>query len=241
MMARSRNDEGFDLGAAVTRSLLGWGVLAGSFYLIVGITQGLLRDGFSFTEHPLSLLMLGDFGWVQRTNLILSGLMVIAAAFGFQRAMNPDKRAITIGVALGTHGLALIGGGIFPPDPVAGFPEPTSAAVATTSGLLHLAFGGIGFIALATASFFMAGWFRERNQTSQARRARLTGFTILIGFLGGAAMANSIVGVILLWVAVLIGWVWLTATSLRLYRVVPHPDLHVRQAARDSRPSQEQV
>ncbi|MGH3650031.1 MAG: DUF998 domain-containing protein [Acidimicrobiia bacterium] len=239
-MARSRNDEGFDLSAAVTRSLLGWGVVAGIFYLIVGVTHALLRDGFSFPDHPLSLLMLGDFGWVQRTNLILSGLMVVAAAIGFKRAMKPDRRGTRTGVALGIYGLALIGAGIFAPDPVAGFPESSSTAQATTSGVLHLAFGGIGFIALATATLFMAGWFSDRGETSQATRSRLTGFVILLGFLGGAALATSTVGVTLLWVAVLAGWSWLTVTSVHIYRVVPHPDLHVRQTAAESRSAQEQ-
>jgi hypothetical protein len=229
-MARSRNDEGFDLGAAVTRSLLGWGVVAGVFYLVVGIAQGLFRDGFSFAEHPLSLLMLGDLGWIQRTNLFITGLMVIAAAVGFQRATKPDKRAIKTGIALGIYGLALIGAGVFSPDPVDGFPEPSSVADATTSGVMHLAFGAIGFIALATTAFFMAGWFRYRNETLAANRARLAGLVILFGFLGGAVLATSTVGVILLWIAVLTGWVWLTVTSRRVYRVVPHPDLDVRQA-----------
>lgn len=113
-MAESQN-EGLDLGAAVTRSLLGWGVGAGVFYLAVGVTQGLIRDGFSFAEHPLSLLMLGDLGWIQMTNLILTGLMVIAAAIGFRRAMKPHSRAMRTGLALGTYGLALLGAGIFPP------------------------------------------------------------------------------------------------------------------------------
>ena len=235
-MAKSHTDEGFDLGAAVTRSLLGWGVVAGIFYLIVGIAQGLLRDGFSFTEHPLSLLMLGDLGWVQRTNLILTGLMVIAAAIGFQRAMKPDRAAARTGIALGIYGLALIGSGIFPPDPVEGFPEASSTAEATISGVMHLAFGGVGFIALAIAAFSMVGWFRDHDDESPARGARLAGFVILIGFLVGAALASDTVGVILLWIAVLTGWVWLAFTSRRVYRVVPHPDIHLRQStARDSR------
>jgi hypothetical protein len=58
----------------------------------------------------------------------------------------------------------------------------------------------------------------------------LAGLVILFGFLGGAVLATSTVGVILLWIAVLTGWVWLTVTSRRVYRVVPHPDLDVRQA-----------
>jgi hypothetical protein len=58
----------------VTRSLLGWGVVVGVFYLIVGLAQALLRDGFDLARHQLSLLMLGDFGSVQTANLVLPGL-----------------------------------------------------------------------------------------------------------------------------------------------------------------------
>jgi len=39
---------GFDRGAAITRSLLGYGVVVGPFYLVVGVIQGLVRDGFDF-------------------------------------------------------------------------------------------------------------------------------------------------------------------------------------------------
>jgi len=84
-------NNGLDRAAAVTRSLLGWGVVAGVFYLAVGVAQGLTRDGFSFTEHALSLLMLGEGGWVQSANLIVSGAMVVAAAVGFMRAMSPKR------------------------------------------------------------------------------------------------------------------------------------------------------
>ena len=51
----SANESGFDRGAALTRSLLGYGVLAGPFYLAVGLVQALVREGFDFSRHPLSL------------------------------------------------------------------------------------------------------------------------------------------------------------------------------------------
>lgn len=59
----------------MTRSLLGWGIVAGVFYLAAGVTLGLLREGFSFAEHPLSLLMLGERGWMQTANLVIAGTM----------------------------------------------------------------------------------------------------------------------------------------------------------------------
>jgi hypothetical protein len=50
--------------AAVPRSLLGCGVLAGPFYLVVGLAQAFLRDGFVFARHPLSVLTNGPGGSV---------------------------------------------------------------------------------------------------------------------------------------------------------------------------------
>ena len=219
---------GFDRSAAITRSLLGWGVVAGLFYLAVGIIGGLTREGFSFGEHALSLLMLGESGWVQSANLMVSGAMVVVAALGFNRAMSPGKGARSAGLLVGVYGAALIGSGIFPPDPVDGFPNPGSAAGATTGGLVHMALGGIGFLALVAATFVVAGWLSRRGDSSAATRSRVAGVVVLVGFVGGAALSMSTAGVLLLWVAVVMGWVWLATTSLGLYRSVPHPDLDRR-------------
>ena len=216
--------DGFDGAAAVTRSLLGWGVIVGLFYLAVGITRGLTREGFSFSEHALSLLMLGEGGWVQSANLMISGAMVVVAALGFNRAMSPGKGARSAGFLVGAYGAALIGSGIFPPDPVDGFPDPGSSAEATTGGLMHIAFGGIGFLALVATTFVVAGWFSRRGDSGAATRSRVAGAVVLVGFLGGAALSASTAGVVMLWVAVATGWVWLAITSLGLYRSAPHPD-----------------
>ena len=67
---------GFDTHAAVTRSLLGWGVVAGPVYLVVGLALGLTRPGFDLTKHSLSLLILGEHGCMQRANLLFSAAMV---------------------------------------------------------------------------------------------------------------------------------------------------------------------
>jgi hypothetical protein len=215
------DSEGFDRGAAVTRSLLGWGVVAGIFYLVVGVANGLLREGFSFTEHALSLLMLGEYGWIQTLNLIVSGLMVVAASLGAYRVMKPKRAA---GTLVGIYGLALVGSGIFPPDPVEGFPDSGSTVEATLSGVLHLAFGGVGFLALGFAALAVAKWHSRHGDRGPAIRSRLAGAVVIAGFLGGVALATSTAGVVLLWFAVVTGWAWLAATSLRLYRTVPHPD-----------------
>jgi hypothetical protein len=222
MSAGIRNDEGFDTAAAVTRSLLGWGVVVGPFYLVLGITLALTRPGFDLATHPLSLLMLGDYGWIQTTNLILSGLMTLAAALGFVRAQRGTRAARWSGALVGAYGLCLVASGIFPPDPMAGFPAG-APQTATVSGILHFAFGAFGFLAFAASAVVMGGWFAGRGDRGAAWYSRISGAVVIVGFFGGA-----VVGTGALWLAVVVGWAWLLVASVRTYRTVPPPDANCR-------------
>ncbi|GAA4559206.1 hypothetical protein GCM10023175_66740 [Pseudonocardia xishanensis] len=215
--------EGFDTGAAVTRSLLGWGVVAGPFYLVFGLILASTRTGFDLTRHPLSALLLGDHGLLQALNLVLTGIMVGAAALGFVRAV-AGRRGTAGGVLLGVYALCLVLSAVFPPDPTNGFP-PGAAAQATSSGLLHLVFGAIGFLTLGAAALILAG------ELPGAVFSRAAGVVVIVGFLGGAALSPGGAGIALLWVAVVVGWVWLAVASVRAYRIVPHPELHRRASA----------
>ncbi len=223
-----RPDDGFDSAAAVTRSLLGWGVVVGPFYLLVGTLLGAVTNGFDFARHPLSLLMLADLGWIQTTNLVLSGLMVGAAALGVARAWPAERLGRWTAALLALAGVGLIGSAVFPPDPVMGFP-PGIPAAATPSGIGHLAFGAVTFPALAAAAVTAGQGFGRRGEWAMKRYSVLSGAVILIGFVGGAALATTPIGVVSLWVAVVAGWAWLLVASLRIYGHVPHPDAHRRR------------
>lgn len=106
------NEAAVDRGAAVTRFLLRWGLLAGPFYLVVGLIQALVRDGFDLARHPLSVLANGPGGWVQSANFMLTGMMVVAAAVGFGRVLEPKSHAVTW--CLGGFGVAMIVAAMFP-------------------------------------------------------------------------------------------------------------------------------
>jgi hypothetical protein len=220
---------GFDTEAAVTRSLLGWGVVAGPFYIVVGVSLALTRPDFDFTEHGLSLLMLDDHGWIQRANLTLSAIMVLAAAYGILRTIR-NGRGLAMAVLTGTYGMCMVLSATFPPGPVKGYPAGSVGGSFSTSGVLHMVFGAVGFSALAGASFVYARWSRDRDEKPRSRLGVACGTVILVGFLGGAILALSPLGVGLLWLAVISGWVWLASTAGHLYTVVPHPVLSQRVA-----------
>lgn len=237
MSSPSSRSEDFDGASAVTRSLLGWGVVAGPFYVVVGLVLALTREGFDPTRHALSLLTLGEHGWIQRACLVLSGLMVAAAACGILRALRTG-RGLAIGMLTWAYGLVLILSAIALPDPGQGFPPDSGETEPTTHGIFHLVFGGLGFLCLAAAAIAWSRWAASRRASSaDSLHARLglgCGIAVLAGFLAGAALAESRLGVALLWVAVLAGWFWLALACARLYTLVPHPVVSQRAQQEDT-------
>lgn len=222
-MTTSQAVSGFDRGAAVTRSMLGWGVVAGPFYLIFALVLALTRPGFDLTRDALSLLMLGDGGWLQALNLVLSGVMVVVAAIGLSRTPGWPRPAALL---VGGYGVCLVLSAIFPPDPTGDFP-PGVAAGSSLSGILHLVFGAVGFVGLGVAAIVAARWL-ARGGGSAATWSRLAGAVVIVAFVAGAALSSSTAGVGLIWLAVVTIWSWLAATSVAAYRAVPHPDLDRR-------------
>lgn len=77
-----------------TRTLLACGVLAGPLFLSTVLAQALTRDGFDARRHPLSLLSLGDLGWIQIANFIIVGILATTSAVGMRRMLR-DGRAGT--------------------------------------------------------------------------------------------------------------------------------------------------
>jgi hypothetical protein len=219
-----RMERTFDRAAAVTRSLLGYGVLVGPFYLTVGLVQAFVRDGFDLARHPLSVLANGPGGWVQTANFVLSGLMVVAAAVGFKRVLGP--RSLAASGFLGAFGASMIVAAVFRADPVDGFPVGTPAGPPTsisTMGLVHFIAGGLGFISLAVSSFFAARAMSRAKTPSMAWLSALSGLAVVLGFFGGFLIPGISAGTLGIWFAVVVGWAWLAVMSVHLYRAAPDP------------------
>lgn len=214
-------DNTFDGRAAVTRSMLGWGVVAGPFYLGFGLILALTRTGFDLSRHALSLLTLGEGGWLQITNFALTGIMVVVSGWGLLRAI--EGRGRGAGSAVIVAGVAIVLAGVFRPDPVAGFPAGAEATV-SVSGILHLVAGALEFVAFAIAALLLARFFASRGERGRAAWSRIAGVTIVVGFVAGAALSAGPAGVALLWLAVITAFAWLLTASVWIYRIVPHPD-----------------
>jgi hypothetical membrane protein len=207
-------DRTCDPATAVTRSLLGWGVVAGPAYVLVSLAQAVTRDGFDLSRHSWSLLANGPWGWIQSSNLVLTGLLTIAFAVGVRRA----TASVWASRLLAAYGLGLVAGGIFHADPADGFPVGTTTDTVSWHGTLHLAAGGIGFLCLVAACLVLGRRFAAAGRPGWALSARVTGIAFLAAFAGIAS--GSTAAVLPFVAAVVLVCGWLAALAVHLYRTV---------------------
>ncbi len=219
--AGSRRAAACEPGVRVTRSLLGYGVVAGPFYVALVLGQALLRPGFDLVHDDASLLSNGPFGWVQVANFVLTGLMVIACAAGIRRALRPGMGSLWAPVLLAVFGLGLVGAGVFVADPMGGFPPGTPAGrpeSISVHGLLHIASAGIGFLGFAAACVVVGQRFARDRRARWAWFSRVTAVVFLAGFAGVASGSGTATVVIGFWIALLVAWAWLGGMAVTLYR-----------------------
>ena len=199
------------LADRITKSLLGYGVIAGPIYVISVAAQAATRDGFDPTRHAASQLVNGDFGWIQVATFVVCGAMTIAAAVGVGRALAPGRRATWATGLLGVYGSALILAGMFRADPSDGFPPGTPAGpgVMTWHGITHFAVAGMGFACLVAACVVIGGW-----------PSRIVGLVFAASFLWLSSGHGGTAALLAFTVAVALSWAWLCTLSIRLYRSV---------------------
>jgi hypothetical protein len=154
-----------------TLALLAAGVAAGPLFVTVGLVQELTRAGFDPRRHPLSLLSLGDHGWIQITNFVVAGVLVLASAAGLRRALSPG-RASTWGPRLiGVYGAGLIWGGVFVADPAFGYPIGTPEGQPeqlSWHGILHGIAPAVASFALLAACVVFARRFAAEGRRGWA-------------------------------------------------------------------------
>lgn len=209
----------------VTKSLLGYGVIAGPVYVVASVVQGLLREGFDFSRHAWSQLALGDGGWIQVTNLVATGVMTVLAAIGLRRALRTGPAATAAPVLLALFGLSLVVAGVFPVDAVNGFPAdlPQATTISGTA-MVHLLAGGIGFPCLAAALLVLARRLSREGFGGLATACRVVAPLFLAGFLGLASGLLGAAGVPVFVAVVVAVFGLLTVVFVHRYRTMPNTD-----------------
>jgi hypothetical protein len=190
-------------------TLLRCGVLAGPLFLVALFAQDAITPDFHPMKHPGSSLELGPYGWVQQVNFVVAGLLVLAFAAGLRRATRRWAGPVLIAV----WGVGLIGAGVFVTDPVNGYPPgPVALIGGTWHGRLHDALSVPAFAALFVALLVMAPRWQKLPAVPFAVAFALSG----MAFQHTHALVPY--GGLFQRIAVVIGWLWLTALALRTLR-----------------------
>jgi hypothetical protein len=203
-----------------TRALLACGVVAGPLFLAVAVLQALTRAGFDLSRHPLSLLSLGELGWIQIANFVVAGLLSVAFAVGLRRVLHLGRGGTWGPLLIGTYGVGLIMGGVFVTDAGAGFPPGAPAGAPeqlSWHGVLHAIAPVLAFLSLILACFVLARRFAGLGQRGWATYCVATG----VALLGLMAWPDRDTVLVQLAVAIVLGWVWLSVLAARLLRGLP--------------------
>ncbi len=201
--------------AASTRVLLTAGVVAGPLFVVVALVQVATRQGFDLSRHPISLLALGDAGWVQITNFILAGLLMLAFAVGIARSLRDGPGHRWAPVLFGIYGVGLVIGGVFTADPALGFPAGAPAGVPTSltfHAIVHAVAPPIVFLALIAATFVVARRLGWQGRRAAAVWSRAIGVGCLLLSVPGPGMSVRLL------LAVAVAFAWISAFGISLLR-----------------------
>jgi hypothetical protein len=187
------NSPSFPAGTSWLRAAL----VAAPLFLTTWALQAMTREGFEPRRHPMSLLSLGEGGWVQIANFVVTGLLLIAAAHGVCQVLQSGPGRTWAPRLLRAFGAGLVIAGVFVTDAGAGFPGGAPAG-APPELSWHGALHELGFM---LTQFSWLGWCAVLARAFSARGERLGAWACL-----GAAAAALIAA----------GWPDLETLSLRL-------------------------
>lgn len=186
-------------------------IAAGLLFSAVSTIEMFARPGFDIARHAISMLSLGERGWVMVATFILSGLLVLLCAL----RMRQSDGGLFGPILIGLYGVGLVVAGVFPAPAGLGFPPGTpedQLPVMTTSAIMH----SVGFM-LAFSSLIFACFVFARRLSG---RGWISGFCAATGIalpaLIGLGMAGAVAAGIAFYVAAMLAWLWLAVVALGL-------------------------
>jgi hypothetical protein len=151
--------------------------------------------------------------------------LMVLFAVGVARVMQQGRAARWGPWLLGLYGVAYIASGVFPSDPVVGFPPGTVTESTTWHGMAQMASRSISSAALVAASVVIAWWFTSQGLRNWAWFSLAAVPVSLAAFaVVGAAGAGTTTKYMAFLVPGILMWVWISALAVHLYRVAEQRD-----------------
>ena len=208
-----------------TRLLLICGALAGPFFTILWFITGLNRANYDPMRHPISSLSIGEFGWTQVTNFIITGVLTLALAFGLRSALGSRGGSKWGVIWMTAIGIGFIGAALFVADAMNGYPPGTPLLLMqpTVVGRLHRLFSALVFFGIPGAAFSLGGLFAKNGERTWATYSRGTAIAFIVMFVLtsiGFAQVEPLVKYagLLQRITLLIGLTWMTLLPIHLLK-----------------------
>ncbi len=152
-------------GEGTIRFLLGCGAAGTIFFVVAFLIEGATRPGYDAWRTFVSLLSLGDGGWLQVLNFLVSGALIMAFAVGLRRAL--VGRGSTWGpLFVGTLGAGMVLAGIFSARPGQGYPPGSPERLLDSPSLsstIHGIAALVAFLAIPAACLVLARRFATES------------------------------------------------------------------------------
>jgi Protein of unknown function (DUF998) len=207
----------------LTSKLLLCGAIAGPLFILTVLIQDYTVPGLDPRFVQLSVLSLGDWGWVQIGNFVLAGVLNLLFAVGLWRRLHPGRAGTWGPILIGVYGLGLMAAGVFRDDPANGFPPGVPAATSLSwHAAIHDFAGLLIFFALTAALGVFARFFFKRKERWWACYFLASAVLLLLCFFVG--QANAVLTARLLRLDVLIGWM---AASMFAIKLLCTPDIRL--------------
>ena len=201
---------------SLTRILLLCGAIAGPLFLLTLLVQDYTRPGFDPRLDMLSLLSLGDWGWVQITNFVLAGVLNLLYAAGLWRRLHPGRAGTWGPLLIGAYGLGLLVVGVFRTDPANGFPPGVLASTGPSwHGAIHALGALFVFVVLAAALGVFVRFFLAHKEHGWASYCLASAILLLLCFFG--SFTNAALTARLLRLGVLVGWMAASVIAIKLF------------------------
>ncbi|GIJ12692.1 DUF998 domain-containing protein [Micromonospora andamanensis] len=185
------------------------GAAGAALFVLVFLVDGGSRPDYSPVRHPVSALALGRRGWIQTANFIVAGTAITVASLELVVA----GPGVLIGVVLTVFGLSLVASGVFPMDPMLGYPPGAPTGIPeqhSTAHRRHDLAGAVVFLSLpvaAAAGAFTLPGMAWRVVSGGVALALFIGF----GWFGRAWEQTSPRLGLIQRAVIVTGWGWLAA------------------------------
>jgi hypothetical membrane protein len=194
--------------------LLAAGIVGAVTFVVVFLVDGATRPGYRPTYHLVSALARGPRGWLQTANFVVCGLLITVSARGIEFATSSGWLSGTIGV----FGLGLVASGIFPMDPIRGYPPGTPDGTPNVLSRGHRWHDFAGFVVFGLLPMAAASAAFTLGSMSFVIYSGATAFGTAVGFVVfGAALERDHPRVGLIQrIVIVIGWTWLALLCAHL-------------------------